>query len=261
MQQNEQKQAQVPHVIEAIGLMTAAVAKEGIGKTKENKDQKYKFRGIDDVRNVLAPLMDECKLVIIPKMKARSEKERTTKSGGFALQVVVEIDFHFISRVDGSEIVVPMSNEAVDYSDKATNKAISQAYKTVCINTFNIPTEGEEDTDDDKKKDLRGSKRTTHASREACDKFVEDYLRAVAGAETRHALRDVGTVHATTLTSMQASEDEHERLMAAMCRDKHAEALEELKKQDAQVAKPATVDGMLAKSKSASGLPADEPQN
>mgnify|MGYP001117513362 CR=1 FL=1 len=248
MQLSEQEKPAAPHVIEAIGLMTAAVAKEGIGKNRQNTDQKYKFRGIDDVRNVLAPLMDECKLVIVPKMKSRTEKERTTKSGGFALQVVVEIDFHFISRVDGTEIVVPMSNEAVDYSDKATNKAISQAYKTVCINTFNIPTEGEEDSDEDKRKDLRGSKRMAHESREACDKFVKGYLEAVAGAPNRATLRDLATVHAATLEAMKNSEDEHERMVVGICRDKHKEALDEFARQEAEAAKgrPQTVSSAKA---------------
>lgn len=235
MQQSEQPK--VPHVIEAIGLMTAAVAKEGIGKNRQNTDQKYKFRGIDDVRNVLAPLMDECKLVIVPKMKSRMEKERTTKSGGFALQVVVDIDFHFLSRVDGSELVVPMSNEAVDYSDKATNKAISQAYKTVCINTFNIPTEGEEDADEDKRKDLRGSKRTAHEGREACDAFVSGYLEAVSKAQTKADLRDLATVHAVTLEAMKTSDDEHERMVVNICREKHKEALDELARKEAEAAK------------------------
>lgn len=237
----------VPHVIEAIGRMTAAVAKEGIGKTRQNTDQKYKFRGIDDVRNVLAPLMAECQLVIVPKMKARTEKERTTKSGGFALQVVVDIDFHFLSRVDGSEIVVPMSNEAVDYSDKATNKAISQAYKAVCINTFNIPTEGEEDTDDDKRKDLRGSKRTVHASREACNSFVTGYLQAVSAAPTKATLRDLANAHAVTLEAMKASDDDHERMVVVICRDKHKEALDELTRRETEAARARpTVSGALA---------------
>lgn len=239
----EEKKQVVPHVYDAIGKMTDEVAKHGIGKDRKNTDQKYNFRGIDDVRNALAPLMDQCKLIIVPKMVSRTEKERTTKSGGFALQVVVKIDFHFISRVDGSEIVVPMENEAVDYSDKATNKAVSQAYKTCCINVFNIPTEGEEDTDEEKKKDLRGSKRTVHATREACDAFVTGYVQAVGAAQTKHALRDLAAAHAVTLEAMKNSEDEHERMVVGICRDKHKEALDELLAKEAEAAKgrPQTV--------------------
>src|SRR5437899_55115 len=144
---NPDAEMKVPDIYDAIGRMTAALAKEGISKDKVNSDQKYKFRGIDDVRNAVASLMDECKLIIVPKMMERTEKEGTTKNGGFSLRVIVKINFHFISRADGSELVVPMENEAVDYSDKATNKAVSQAYKTCCINVFNIPTEGEQDSD------------------------------------------------------------------------------------------------------------------
>lgn len=254
MQKSEQNNepGSAPHVIQAIGMMTELLAKEGVSKDKTAKaggDGTYKFRGIDDIRNVIAPLQKQCSLIILPCVTGRAETQRTTSNGKFALHVVVKIDFHFVSTKDGSEVIVPMENEAVDYSDKATNKAISQAYKTVCINTFNIPTEGEEDTDADKVKDLRGTKRMVHESREVCDKFVEDYIRAVTGAETRHALRDIGAVHAATITSMQASEDDHERLMAAMCKTKHEEALSELKSKEAQAPKPPTVDGLMAKTK------------
>lgn len=237
----------VPLVLEAIGKMTELLAKEGIGKERQNTDQKYKFRGIDDVRNAIAPLLSECKLVILPKLVSRTEKERTTKSGGFALQVVVRIDFHFLSREDGSEIIIPMENEAVDYSDKATNKAISQAYKMLCINTFCIPTEGEEDADDDKRKDLKSSRRTAHLNREECDRFVEGYLKAVSQAQTKQALADLATVHAITLEAMKSSQDDHERMVVDICRQKHKEALDELRQHEADAAKgkPLTVGAAL----------------
>lgn len=40
-----------------------------------------------------------------------------------------------------------MYGEAMDSADKATNKALSAAYKYACIEAFCIPTEGEQDAD------------------------------------------------------------------------------------------------------------------
>ena len=42
-----------------------------------------------------------------------------------------------------------MFGEAMDSSDKATNKAMSAAYKYACIQTFSIPVTGEPDADAD----------------------------------------------------------------------------------------------------------------
>lgn len=152
-------------VLLSIMKMRSELNKIGIAKKEENKDQKYFFRGIDAIRNAVAALQDECQLLIIPSVTARVQHEYTTKNGGRAVQVIVEMDFHFINTVDGSTMIFQTVNEAIDYSDKATNKAISMCFKTMCINAFNIPTEGEEDTDEDKDKgkDLQGGSNSTYS--------------------------------------------------------------------------------------------------
>jgi len=147
----ETKDMRPKNIGESIEMMTSLLAKGGIAKDKGGVGEiKYKFRGIDDIRNHIAPLQKECALNIIPSIVDRTEIERTTKNGSFALWVVLKIDFLFINTIDGTSSNVSWQAEAVDYSDKATQKAISQAYKTVCINVFNIPTEGEEDSDAEK---------------------------------------------------------------------------------------------------------------
>lgn len=139
------------NIWQSIERMTEILAKKGIAKEKGNTQEiKYSFRGIDDIRNAIAPHMKECALAITPKVTSRNEKERTTQKGAFALWVVLEVEFVLINTIDGSQTSVPVVGEAVDYSDKATQKAFSQAYKVFAINTFNIPTEGEQDTDNEK---------------------------------------------------------------------------------------------------------------
>ena len=137
----------VPQVYQAISSVMARLAKEGIGKDRKNEQQGYKFRGIDDVYNALAPLLAESGLCILPKVKSREVIERQTRNGGTLFYVTVDVDFSFVSVKDGSTHVVCMSGEAMDSGDKATNKAMSAAYKYACLQAFCIPTEGDNDAD------------------------------------------------------------------------------------------------------------------
>jgi hypothetical protein len=61
--------------------------------------------------------------------------------------VTVEAEYDFVSTNDGSMHTARVVGEAMDSADKATNKAMSAAYKYLCIQTFCIPTEGDNDAD------------------------------------------------------------------------------------------------------------------
>lgn len=138
----------VPHVIRAINAVSAKLAEDGISKTRNNQQQGYKFRGIDEVLNALSSIIAEHRLVIIPHVVSRELTERQTKSGGALFNVVVRVDYTFISAEDGTrETIGPFDGEAMDSADKATNKAMSAAYKYMAIQTFCIPTEGDNDAD------------------------------------------------------------------------------------------------------------------
>ena len=134
-------------VLEAIRLVSEELAHEGISKDRSNQQQGYKFRGIDDCLNALASLLPKHGLVISPTVLERECIERQTKSGGCLFYVTVKVRFTFHSVKDGSGITVVMYGEAMDSADKATNKAMSAAYKYAVLLTFCIPTEGEKDAD------------------------------------------------------------------------------------------------------------------
>lgn len=136
-----------PHVYRAITLVRAALAKEGIAKSRENKDQKFHFRGIDDVYNTVSRLLAEYQLCIMPSFSERAVDVRTTKSGSSMFNVTVRGAFAFVSSVDGSSHTVVTYGEAQDTADKATNKAMSAAMKYALMETFTIPTEGDNDAD------------------------------------------------------------------------------------------------------------------
>jgi len=135
------------HVYQAIAEVMARLTKEGIGKKRRNEQQGYSFRGIDDVYNALAPILADVGLCILPAIKSREVIERMSGNGRSLFYVTVNVDFSFVSSKDGSCHVVSMAGEAMDSGDKATNKAMSAAYKYACLQTFCIPTEGDNDAD------------------------------------------------------------------------------------------------------------------
>lgn len=135
-------------VYQAINKVQKALVKEGITKNRTNSQgASYKFRGIDDIYNAVSPLMAEHGLCILPRVIARESIDRVAKSGGALFYVTVEVEFDFVSTEDGSKHTVKTFGEAMDSSDKATNKAMSAAYKYACIQAFAIPTEGDNDAD------------------------------------------------------------------------------------------------------------------
>lgn len=133
-------------VFAAIAAITAELAREGISKDRKNQAQGYSFRGIEDVYRQLAPLLARHGLCIIPVTERRIETERTAKGGGTIYSVAVRVRFNFHAQ-DGSYANAVVWGEAMDSADKATNKAMSAAYKYMAFMTFCIPVEGTDDAD------------------------------------------------------------------------------------------------------------------
>jgi hypothetical protein len=134
-------------VYKAINAVQAALAKDGISKSRNNQQQGYKFRGIDDVYNALSPLLAEHGLCILPRCTDRICVERINAKGTALFYVTVRAEFDFVSSEDGSKHTVTTYGEAMDSGDKATNKAMSAAYKYAAMQAFSIPTEGDNDAD------------------------------------------------------------------------------------------------------------------
>ena len=135
-------------VYQAINQVQSDLAKQGIAKDRTNQQgNTYKFRGIDDVYNAISPLLAKHGLCILPRMISRQCLERQTAKGSAIFYVTVEAEFDFVSAEDGSKHTVRTFGEAMDMSDKATNKAMSAAYKYAAFQAFAIPTEGDNDTE------------------------------------------------------------------------------------------------------------------
>jgi hypothetical protein len=142
------------NVYAKIAAVQSELAKVGIAKEGNNSAQGYKFRGIDQVYGALSPLLARYGLCILPRIIDREMHERVTikewngnKKESVLFYVTVEAEFDFVSADDGSTHTVRTFGEAMDSGDKATNKAMSAAYKYAALMTFAIPTEGDNDAD------------------------------------------------------------------------------------------------------------------
>jgi ERF superfamily len=135
-------------VYKSINAVQSDLATAGIAKDRVNSQgATYKFRGIDDIYNALAPLLAKHGLCIIPRMLSRHCDERLSQKGNALFYVTVHAEFDFVSSFDGSKHTASTFGEAMDSGDKATNKAMSAAYKYAAFQTFCIPTEGDNDAD------------------------------------------------------------------------------------------------------------------
>lgn len=139
-----------PHVYKAINGVTEELARIGIEKNRKagsGGGSSYYFRGIDDVYNALAPLLPAHGLVVIPRVINREVTERRSAADKSLWNVVLTVEFDFVSADDGSKHTAVAVGEAMDSGDKASNKAMSAAYKYACFQVFCIPTEGDNDSE------------------------------------------------------------------------------------------------------------------
>jgi hypothetical protein len=177
-------------VYQAINAVQTELAKVGITKSRTNQQgASYKFRGIDDVFNTVSPLMAEHGLCILPRVLTRECVERQTKAGGAIFYVTVEVEFDFVSAEDGSKHTVKTFGEAMDTSDKATNKAMSAAYKYAALQAFAIPTEGDNDADLHTHEVAPKAKLATVQKTPLSENQVSDFVISIMDSDTLDALK------------------------------------------------------------------------
>ena len=134
-------------VTKSICAITAEIG--ALGKNKKNEQQGYAFRGVDDLMNALHPLFAKYGVFLMPEVTNTQRDERITAKGTALISVTVTVRYHFVA-MDGSEIVATVVGEGMDSADKATNKAMTAAFKNVCFQTFCIPTDEVTKSDPDR---------------------------------------------------------------------------------------------------------------
>lgn len=138
------KKEKPPLIFGKMAAMMKDVQK--IGKDRENPQQKYKFRGIDDVYNSLHEVFAKHGVFTVPIVLDAKHEERQSKAGGILIYRIFTIQYTFFAE-DGSSIEAVVIGEGMDSGDKAGNKALSVAHKYALLQVLMIPTDDPKDSE------------------------------------------------------------------------------------------------------------------
>ena len=136
--------AEKKNIFETINAVMEEIG--AVGKNSRNEKQKYMYRGVDDVMNALNPAFVKHKLFMVPEVVSQKREERQTANEKNLIYSVLSVKYTFYAE-DGSSIYTIVPGEGMDSGDKASNKAMSAAFKYACFQTFCIPTEEMQDPD------------------------------------------------------------------------------------------------------------------
>lgn len=129
------------------GALCAAMSEVGaISKDDRNTQQNFKYRGIDAVMNALQPVLIKNRIFILPEVIEQNREERTTSKGNHLIYSVLKMKYTFYAD-DGSSVSAIVIGEGMDSGDKASNKAMSVAFKYACFQALCIPTDEMKDPD------------------------------------------------------------------------------------------------------------------
>lgn len=131
-------------IFEKIPLVMAEIG--AIGKDRQNAQQGYKFRGIDDLYNAANAALTKHGVFTVPLVLDMKREERQTQKGGTLLYTILTVKYLFYAT-DGSFFEAITVGEAMDSGDKSCNKAMSAAQKYALLQVFAIPTEEPKDTE------------------------------------------------------------------------------------------------------------------
>lgn len=121
-------------------ISKAMVEIGAVGKNQKNQQQGFMYRGIDAVMNAINPALINNGIFVVPEVLEQTREERTTSKGNLLIYSICKVKYTFFAE-DGSSISAVVIGEGMDSGDKATNKAMSVAFKYACFQVFCIPTE------------------------------------------------------------------------------------------------------------------------
>lgn len=143
---------EVPAIYTAIATIRKdlpTLSKNGTGPSTQGG---YKFLSIDDILTAVRPLEVREGVISYPVQSDTGYHYNTAlprddgRKPSEAVQAIGTMVFRYVAIADGSHIDVEVPAEAMDTSDKATRKYVTQAQKIANITLYNIIT-GEPDPD------------------------------------------------------------------------------------------------------------------
>lgn len=178
-----------------------------VGKTSKNQQQGFMYRGIDAVMNALQPALIKYGVFVVPEILEQTREERVNAKGTTLIYSICKIKYNFYAE-DGSSVCAIVIGEGMDTGDKATNKAMSIAFKYACFQVFCIPTEEMVDPDAEvhEVKAKTEKKAEQKADLKATEKQIELLKKLVPDEAWGAMLKWAGVEKVEDMTAAQASE-------------------------------------------------------
>lgn len=124
-------------VHEAIAAVLSELPAIGKNRNAPANMGGYAFRSIEDITSALKPLLAKHGLTVIPTVLDRHDSERSTSGNKVMFVTDLHVQFSFVAA-DGSTLVASMWGQGTDMGDKATQKAVTAAFKSMLAVTFCI---------------------------------------------------------------------------------------------------------------------------
>ena len=215
MQNTDEMQAlkaKVNHasIYEALAQVTREIT--AISKDRQNEQQKFKYRGIEDFLNQVHALYARHGILVFTDVLDTCETERTTKNNTLMFYPKATVKFTWVHE-GGSSHTATVVGSAMDSGDKGLNKCYSIAYKYALMFLHNVPTSDIIDPDGTTPDTLKGNQQNTTPQQPAEKKTVGprgsdsykialEWLRKNTEKNTLSRLQQTYNVDAKTLADL-----------------------------------------------------------
>src|SRR5687768_2930833 len=95
----------------------------------------YSFRGIEDILAALKPALAKHGVVCLPSVLERIESTRTIGQNRVMYVVDLHVEWRFLGPA-GDSLPADAWGQGTDMGDKATQKAMTSAFKSMLMQTF-----------------------------------------------------------------------------------------------------------------------------
>lgn len=111
---------------------------EAVSKSRKNAEQKYAYRGAEDIMNAIHPVLAKHKIFIVQDWEEMIQKDGESSKGSKFTETTMKMVFNFTTD-DGSSIAVRVPSQGRDYGDMGVYKCMTMAFKYALAFTFCVP--------------------------------------------------------------------------------------------------------------------------
>lgn len=148
-------------------LLDIQIRVDSIVKDGTNASDKYDFASDENVLNKFRPMMDELKLLLIPRVTGHTLHEGTTKTGTVRFLTEIDYDMVWHDVESGEELSVSTYAQGVDLAgEKGPGKSATYAEKYFLLKFFHVPTKKDDPDSDGHTESGEKKQRGTQAAKE-----------------------------------------------------------------------------------------------